>query len=603
MRIAYLDGARLRRALLAGCDHVQGFRGELNRINVFPVPDGDTGTNLGLTAAALADHLRPMRERHAGMVARGAAEAAIVGARGNCGMILSHFLLGFADSVSERPRLRRAEFVAALDHAVAQVYRSLERPVEGTIVTVMRAVAEEAGTARTHDFAELLEVLLRRAREALERTPELLPALRAAGVVDAGAKGFVHLMEGVAGYVRGDPVLPAAGRPDPAEPVSAAAAHVAYETYERFRFCTEALVRGTQVPADEVKAALRQAGDSLIVIRTADVLKVHVHTDHPERVFSYLRTLGRLATHKAEDMEAQHAAVERAAAAHVLLARRPISMVTDSGCDLPREVLRAHGIRVVPLSLVYEHEVLQDGVDIDAATFVDRLRRGHHPSTSQPSPAAFMEAFRRAGEDGETVLAVLLSSGLSGTFRSAQAAARQVDTVPIRLVDSRAASLAQGLLVLRAAELAELAWEPERIGAELDRIRSRSGILFTVDVFDNLLASGRAGRGQVMLAGLLDIKPILGLRADGTVAPFARVRGSRRALPRMVDLLAHAIPAEVQSLRFGVVHVGLPEIVPEVCAALEARFGPREIITGPASPVLATHLGPGAWGVAYQVED
>ncbi|MEX0892859.1 MAG: DegV family protein [Gemmatimonadota bacterium] len=603
MRIAYLDGARLRRALLAGCDHVQGMRGELNRINVFPVPDGDTGTNLGLTAAALAEHLRPLRERHVGIVARGAAEAAIVGARGNCGMILSHFLLGFADSVGERSRLRRAEFAAALQDAVTHVYRALEQPVEGTIVTVMRAVADEARAAPTHDFEELLGLLLRRAHLAVESTPELLPALREAGVVDAGAKGFFHMVEGVVRDVRGDPAaVVEAPRPSGAA-LDTAAARVTYDERERFRFCTEALVRGTAAETRDVQAALHGRGDSLIVIRSSDILKVHIHTDDPEDVFTYLRTLGRLVTHKAEDMAAQHAAVARANTGHVRLARRPLSLVTDSGCDLPAEILRAHGIRVVPLTLVFEHEVLLDGVDIHADAFVERLRRGEHPGTSQPSPAAFAEAFRGAAEDGEAVLAVLLAASLSGTFRSACAAAGSVAEAPIHLVDSRGASLTEGLLVLRAAELAELGWAPQRIAAELERIRDRSGILFTVDVFDNLLASGRVGRGKVVIAGLLDLKPVLGLRPDGTVARCGQIRGGGPGVPRIMGMLAERIPADARALRFGVMHVGRPEIVPEVCAALEKNFGAREVITAPASPVLATHLGPGAWGVAYQVED
>jgi uncharacterized protein len=124
---------------------------------------------------------------------------------------------------------------------------------------------------------------------------------------------------------------------------------------EVYRFCTEALVRGPALPeSDPSGRALRERGDSLIVIRGAGVLKVHIHTDEPEAVFAYLRTLGTLVTHKAEDMAAQHAAVERAAAGHVQLARRPVSIVTDSACDLPDEIVRAHGIHVVPLLVVFE---------------------------------------------------------------------------------------------------------------------------------------------------------------------------------------------------------------------------------------------------------
>jgi uncharacterized protein len=411
MRIRYLDGGRLRRSLVAGCDFVQHNRAELNRINVFPVPDGDTGTNLALTASAIADRLRRSREARICLVAEDAADAAILGARGNCGMILSHFLLGFSDHIRSKHTLTTVEFTTALSGAVDHVYRSLDKPVEGTIVTVMRATAEEAERSKVKDFADLLEGLLVRARDALAHTPDDLPVLKAAGVVDAGAKGFVHLLEGIVSYMHGDPFV-ALNTAPVFDDVQAAAARVEYPAAsERYRFCTEALVRGSALPeAAVVQDVLREQGDSLIVIRGVDVLKVHVHTDVPDEVFKYLRNFGTLVTHKAEDMAAQHSAVERAAAAHVQLARRPISIVTDSACDLPDEITRAHGIHVVPMTLIFGEQALRDRIDIDSATFVERLRNGEASTTSQPPPAAFLEYYGRAAEDGESVLALTVGS-------------------------------------------------------------------------------------------------------------------------------------------------------------------------------------------------
>jgi len=604
MRIEYLDGERLRRSLIAGCEYVQGRRAELNRINVFPVPDGDTGTNLALTAASIADGLRALRDDSVAVVAHAAADSAILGARGNCGMILSHFLLGFAQAVGSRPRVDALEFADVLEAAARHVYQSLEKPVEGTIITVMREVAEEARIRATDDFADLIESMLRRARDALDRTPDLLPVLRAAGVVDAGAKGFVHLFEGIVAYVHGDPFVALQAVPV-FDAVAPAAARIALpEVNERYRFCTEALVRGDALPeADTVRAELRARGDSLIVIRGDGILKIHIHTDEPDAIFGWLRGLGRLVTHKAEDMAVQHAAVERAAGAHIELARRPISLLVDSACNLPDEVIRAHGIHVVPMLVVFADEVLRDGIDIDAATFVQRLRAGERATTSQPAPASFIEGFKRAAADGETVLGILVSSALSGTFASAEAAAKRADELQVRLFDSKGAALTEGLLVLRAAELAEAGRSVDEVIAELTRIRAQSGTLFTVDVFDNLLASGRVGRGKVMIAGLLDIKPILALDTDGRVGPLANVRGSHNVLPRMLDLVARNVPADARALRFGIQHVGRPDIVKEVSERLLRRFGEREILDAPATPVLATHLGPGAWGISWQLED
>lgn len=566
------------------------------------MPDGDTGTNLALTLRSIADRLRSNREPTFGAVARDAADSAVLGARGNCGMILSHFLVGFAESVEVRARVTAAEFGDAMTAAVRQVYGALDRPVEGTILTVIRETSEEAvhSATETGDFHELVRRLVTRARESLIRTTDLLPQLRAAGVVDAGAKGFVECLEGIAAYMKGDSMLPADG-PRSCEDTPLVAALAEYPTEsERYRFCTEALVRGDALPdTEEVKHTLRRLGDSLIAIHGGDVLKIHIHTDSPEDVFAYLRGFGHLLTHKAEDMRVQHAAVERAAAAGVGLARRPIAVLSDSACDLPEAVVRAHGIHVVPLCLVFGDRPLRDRLDIDADGFIELLRAGQTPTTSQPPPAAFLQGYSRAAEEGEAIVAVLLGARLSGTFASAEAAARQFGAVSVHLIDSRAASLLQGLLVLRAAELGEAGATPDVIRHEIERLRERSGIFFTVDTFDRLLASGRVSRGRAWLGGMLDIKPILGLDRNGVVYPAARARGRKNVMSETLELLQRNIPADASSLRFGIVHVGCPEVLEEVGSRLRARFGDVETITSPATPVIATHIGLGAWAVAF----
>jgi DegV family protein with EDD domain len=253
------------------------------------------------------------------------------------------------------------------------------------------------------------------------------------------------------------------------------------------------------------------------------------------------------------------------------------------------------------MALVYGDQVLRDGIDIDSATFVERLRAGQRATTSQPPPAAFLEAYHHAAEDGEVVLAIMVAARLSGTFASAEAAAKRIDGTRVRMFDSRGASLTQGMLVLKAVELAELGYTVDQIVAELERIRDQSGVMFTVDVFDNLLASGRVGRGQVMIAGLLDIKPILELQKDGLVVPVARVRGRKTVVPRMLQELEARVPKDATA-RFGIIHVGAEELAASLDKQIRERYPDAETIIAPATPVLATHLGPGAWGIAYQIE-
>ena len=604
MQIGYIDGPRLRRALTAGCHWAQLQRGELNRINVFPVPDGDTGTNLYLTVQAIADHLEHSTERSVGVVAQEVATAAVLGARGNCGMMLSHFLLGFARSIEGKTRIGASDFGGALEAGVQNLSEALEAPVEGTILTVMRDSARAVSGAHIEDIVPLTEHMLDRARDSLERTPELLPVLSAAGVVDAGAKGFVSLLEGVVMFLRGDPLTTESGEEFTAGPPGVASIEYP-ERVERYRFCTEALVRGNDLPDQaEVRGSLRARGDSMIVIRSDDVLKVHIHTDEPEEVFSYLKGLGDLVTHKAEDMGAQYDAVEWASGSHVVLARRPVGVLTDSAADLSEEIIRAHGIQVVPMMLVDGDDVYRDGVDMTAERFHKMLASQERlPTTSQPPPASFLEGFKRAAADAEQVVGVVLSSRLSGTFASAEAAAAQESDLPIHLADSRGVSLLQGLLVLKATELAEMAMPADEIVKELSRIRDQSGIMFTIESFDRLLASGRVSRSKAFFGTLLNVKPILAIDREGKVVPRGTAIGRKRVILALLEAVAEDIGCVPETVRFGIVHVGIPEIISEVRELLVARYGEVEILSAPVTPVIATHIGFGAWGLAYMVED
>ena len=606
MQIHYVDGSRLRRSLLAACDYAQRQRDELNRINVFPVPDGDTGTNLTLTVRAIVDTVEPIRTRSVAEVAQGAANAAVMGARGNCGMMLSHFLLGFAEGLSGYDRVNTTQFCSAFHRGAQSLREALDKPVEGTILTVIHDTALAATQSTEKDFVPLLEHLVNEARNSLERTPDLLPVLKTAGVVDAGAKGFVSLLEGVVYLVDGS--LPISAESQEHEKVAASPASLMdYPVnQERFRFCTEALVHGDSLPTQaSVRSTLRDTGDSMIVIRSGNVLKVHIHTDEPEQVFDYLRDLGDLVTHKAEDMRTQHRTIQRAAAGHIQLARRPISIVTDSAADLSEEILRAHGIHVIPLLLIDGDQSYRAGIDIATEEFHKKLEDDSElPTTSQPSRADITKTYAYAAEQGEAVLAVLAASTLSGTFSACEAAASGFQGADVYMADSLSASVLQGLLVVKACELAELGWQPEEIVREITRVRTQSGIFFTVQTLKRLIASGRVGSGQALLAQLLGIKPVLEINIHGHVTSAGKAIGATRARSQLMKLVDERIPDGTERVRFGIFHVGMPEIVQPITDALRGRYGNRiEVLSAPATPVIATHLGIGAWGVAYLVED
>ena len=624
-RIAYVDGSRLRRALLAACTHARAQKADLNRINVFPVPDGDTGTNLALTLDAVAADLARDVERRVDRVAAAAARAAVLGARGNCGMMLSQFLLGFAGALEGRGRASARVLADALATASESLDQAVAEPVEGTILTVVRDTAASAAEAAPADIAIQLEGMLDAARASLDRTPELLPVLAEAGVVDAGAKGFVHMVAGVVRLVErgeteaGTAAAGAGTAAAAAEPhATTAASGTAAGGDDRpgwspigdmehplgqgvRRYCTEILVEGPDLPAEGVvREALSEGSEELLVIRAGDILKIHLHTDHPQDAVDYCGTLGTVAAHKAEDMFAQFEAARSATGT----VRRPVGVVVDSGCDLPDAVLRAHGIHMIPLLLVDGERTLRDRIDVTAAEYLARLEgEGPLPTTSLPSPGQFEEAYREAAADSEAIVAVLLASTLSGIFRSGQHGAALADDLEVSVVDSRGASILTGLLAVKAAELAETGSTPDEIAAELDRIRGQSGIAFTVRNLDRLVASGRISNFAGWFGGMLDLKPVLGLGPDGAVAALGKARGARKVRGLLLEKVFSGIPDGAARVRFGIIHAGAPEVAKKVRAEIESRYPDAPIMVAPITPVLLTHLGPGAWGVGYMVED
>ncbi|HEX2450675.1 MAG TPA: DegV family protein [Gemmatimonadales bacterium] len=596
--IAYVDGPRLSRSLFAAADWVAAGREEINRINVFPVPDGDTGTNFTLTLRAVADALRALGDAPLPDTARTAARAAVLGARGNSGMMLAHFLMGFAEAIGDTQQASMTDIASGLRRGADRLYESLDDPREGTILTVARdaAAAAERAAAVSADIAEFMARLLADAETALARTPELMAVLKEAGVVDAGGKGFVRMIEGVVRFIEGDPIL--AVPADQLAAVVAPAALVEVAAERDFQFCTEVLVRGEQLPpANEVRAAMHAFGGSIVVAVISDILKLHVHTDMPEAVFNYAARWGRVEATKADDMRVQHRRL-----AHV--ERRPVVVVTDSSSDLPDGVLDRHHIAMVPLQVMFGDATFRDRVELRPDEFYRRLRGAKElPTTSQPTPAEFVRVLRDAREQADEVVAVLLSAGLSGTWQSALAAVRAAGLTGVHVVDSRTASLGVGLLALRGAELAESGWKGEDIARELDRVRRQSGMFVTVDRYDYLLRSGRVTRGKAWLAGMLDVKPILSIDQSGRVVPVDRVRGRANLVPRMLSVLDRHLTPRPKAVRFGVAHADAPEVAERVRTALVAAYEPRDCIVAMATGVLGTHVGPGAWAVFYQVED
>ena len=283
-------------------------RSRIDDLNVYPVPDGDTGTNLTLTVRAVADAVGSAAPSDRPALAQAVARAALMGARGNSGVILSQIVRGVADVLAEsRNGIDPALTARALRGASDAAYRAVRRPVEGTMLSVIRELAEEAErrAPELEPLGELLVELVRHGDGAVARTPEQLEVLREAGVVDAGGAGLVELLRGLAGAVTGEALPPA---PADEAPSGVDAIHL---EPSRYRYCTVFVVEGEALDRDELEARLEPLGDSLVVVGDETALKVHVHTDDPGSALSLGTTAGTIEGVEIANMHEQQQRRER----------------------------------------------------------------------------------------------------------------------------------------------------------------------------------------------------------------------------------------------------------------------------------------------------
>ncbi|MEF2941661.1 MAG: DAK2 domain-containing protein [Oscillospiraceae bacterium] len=309
-----IDAAALREMLLCANAALEENKQRINELNVFPVPDGDTGTNMSLTMNSAAIELGRKQTDTVGAVADCAASALLRGARGNSGVILSLLFRGIAKSLKGRENANAAEFAAAVSAGVDAAYKAVMKPAEGTILTVSRLGAQAAVefAKESTDFEAMLEALLAAAREALADTQNINPVLRRAGVVDAGGEGFVLVMDAMLGYLQGRTAAPVtAAAPAAAAAPKEGADFSEFDTGEiTFGYCTEFIVaRENNKSPELLRSFLNNLGDCVVVVDDDEIIKVHVHTNVPGEVLTEALTYGPLQTVKIENMRNQHTAL------------------------------------------------------------------------------------------------------------------------------------------------------------------------------------------------------------------------------------------------------------------------------------------------------
>lgn len=578
------NGKQIYDAFSSGASRVIEHQDNLNRINVFPVPDGDTGTNLAATLSHIMGTTRVTDS--VGDTMSSMSDAAIIGARGNSGVIFAQFLGGLSEDLRNLARVTRQRFAQAVRNARDRAYSALANPKEGTILSVIHdwslSLAEHAGRSAT--FRELFEKTLPTVESSLARTPEQLAVLKKSGVVDAGAQGFSHFVHGAYEFLstgrkpRMDsrPVVDFAAIEE--EPIS--------EQGVRYRYCTEVLLELKEGTASGLREELGPFGDSLIVAEAGGKARVHIHTDLPADLVAVLETRGRLLQQKADDMQEQFRTIYHR--------KYPIALLTDSCCDLPREILDEHQIHVVPLRVLFGDVEYLDRLTITPGQFARKQRLAQpYPSTSQPPPSDLRRAFTFLSRHYDSIIALHLSAKMSGTFAASAREAQLITGKKITVIDTRHLSGSLGLIVLRAAEAIAAGGSHDAVVRQIESWIPKARILVSVKTLDYMVRGGRVSPLKGLAAKILNLKPIVSVDSEGSSTLHGRAFSSRANLRKILGMVASDL-RERPMHSYAIVHAGEPEKAERLASRVRAMSGMEPRFIMEITPVVSLNSGPGA---------
>ena len=597
-KIKYLNGVRLQRAIVAGADWVVAMQKHLDAINVFPVPDGDTGSNMAATMKSIAERAKENIDKSLHRVSDALADSALMGAKGNSGAILAQFFQGLAEGLEGHRKVTTERFGQAVHVAAQKAQEAISSPKEGTILTVIREWADRVreNCKKTTDFDELLRDSLEWAQKALDRTPEQLASLKKAGVVDAGAQGFVYMLEGIVTFMeKGDL---AASRLDAQNQAAMDAIPLIGEDFfddhenSPFRYCTECLVVGENIDIRTLRSDLEDLGDSLVVAGSSSKAKVHIHTNTPARVFGIVAREGEFREQKIDDMNQQNRDAHRSDKAK-------IAVVADTGCDIPEELCEKYNIHFIHHSLIFgDNETFLDQLGIERDEFYARLRDFKTPiRTSQPTPTQFKRMYSFLLKYFDACVSVHLPPAHSGTIHGARRIATEFDG-KVAIVDSTCNSMAMGMVVLEAAKAASRGKDQNEVVRIAEDAARKAQAFFCFDTLKYHLRGGRLSDSAGKIASFMQLRPIITFKEDGVVK-LGGVGFSRKGVRKKTWEKAKKAAMGKKNLRFTVAHADNPELAEWFVKKIRETFDTGDIPVVEASYTLTSHAGPGSAGIGF----
>ena len=514
--IIEIDGRILFYAFQAGGKRILQHQSEINDINVFPVNDKDTGTNLASTVRSVLDTIKPNRSYK--KTVNYIAEAALIGARGNSGIIFAQLLHGISRETKDIGSISLYEFVDSIRKSIPYMYEAVANPVEGTMLTVIKEWSDFIFKRQVEitDFCKIIVESLEILHNSLLDTKFKLKILRKSNLVDAGAKGFVVFIEGIIDFIKTKNIREFVSQSY--ENISLIHIENLEEEEIHFRFCTEAILRDIHVSKAHLQNFLSEYGDSVVVAGSESLSRIHIHTDRPADMFYNLKNFGTITLQKVDDMVRQHeAATQR---------KWNIALVTDSTCDLSKELMDYYQVYMLPLNVNFGDNHFLDKVTITPNHFYDLLESSSEfPKTSQVNERSFTNLYSHLASHYDAIISIHLTGQFSGTYLSSVKAAEKISAEfnkPIYIIDSKTLSGALGLLVLHAAQSIEARIPVTEIVESIERLKNKAKIFVSVKDLKYMIKGGRVSKQKGFIANLIGINPIVTMDSNGNSVLFGQ---------------------------------------------------------------------------------
>jgi DegV family protein with EDD domain len=586
-----MDGRRLYYTFIAGARKVIEHQVELNKINVFPVRDGDTGTNLASTIRAVIDSLHPNRSYK--ITADRIAETTLVNARGNSGIIFAQFLYGMSSETGNFKTITIRQFAESVKNSVHYIYEAVSNPVEGTMLTVIKDWANYVydNRYRISDFNEMFTSSLHVLNKSLIETKSKLAVLRKANVVDAGARGFVLFVEGIIDFITNRNLK---------ELIQVKAETALFEKIEEtvpekvdFRYCTEVLIKNSSINNKALLSILEKYGNSIVVAGSDRMRRIHIHTNFPAELFNELRKTGILALQKADDMIRQ---------SEVVYNRKwKIALVTDSTCDLAQDLIDKYQINFLPLNINFGENHYLDKITIQPEQFYTLLKENiDYPKSSQVNEKAFTNLYSHLASHYDSIIAIHLSDKLSGTFNSSQKAALTISkefNKSISVLDSKNISGALGLLIMRAAQAIEAGYSHNQVVEMIEKWTKDLRLFVSVRTMKYLVRGGRVSAIKGLIARILNINPIVTVDESGKATVFDKAFNQKANMEKVMGHI-RKLCREKTIWNYIILHANNPEAAHWYSEKMEALTMKTPASVVNISPVIGVHAGIGAASVA-----